>query len=198
MSTVIDDNIKNNHNINNTKYAYIKGNINVDNMTFGLRLAIKKSPKTNKFWVHYVDINENISGATYADDKIVKQASFRTADIVDDDSIVTGKSQEFSEKRDRYEAKQRYVDRRNAESRENAVGLSEEQTDALEWLARTRHEIHSSPERFRNPEAGGTTWNYFDDDSLESINNHLTSAGLEPIDFGDYTDIPKVLIYPMK
>lgn len=69
-------------------------------MTFGLRLAIKKSPKTNKFWVHYVDINENISGATYADDKIVKQASFRTADIVDDDSIVTGKSQDFSEKRE--------------------------------------------------------------------------------------------------
>jgi len=45
----------------------------------------------------------------------------------------------------RYEAKARYIERRNEENRLKADNqLTEEQIDALEWLCATRHDLHTN------------------------------------------------------
>ena len=49
---------------------------------------------------------------------------------------------------DKYEAKQRYVDKRNAESREKSKNLTEEQINAIETIAHIRHQIHSNIDRY--------------------------------------------------
>lgn len=69
-----------------TRFAYISHEVEIDGVKITLRLDIKKSPQKNKFWVHHVELIENVSnsptstetgaevGQTIADtDKIISQ-----------------------------------------------------------------------------------------------------------------------------
>lgn len=64
---------------------------------------------------------------------------------------------------DRYEAKRRYVEKIMQENAEVET-LTEEQHEALQELARIRHEIHSSWETMWNDEANDNPrlWNYIE------------------------------------
>lgn len=93
-------------------------------------MAIKKSSVSNKFWVHYVDIKENINELTSADDNKVKQTAFKSADTVNDSISNLPKSQvKFSDRdiqlRKEYEKINRQLERENSQLREDVKNLRE-------------------------------------------------------------------------
>jgi N12 class adenine-specific DNA methylase len=58
----VDDDVKNRHdNASNKKYAYLEGQTYVDEIPVKVRIDVKKSPIKNKFWMHYVDVEQNMS-----------------------------------------------------------------------------------------------------------------------------------------
>ena len=61
---LLEDDVKNKYNdgINKT-FAYIEHEVNVDNKNVVVKLAIKKSPQKNKFWVHSIYTIENVSNS---------------------------------------------------------------------------------------------------------------------------------------
>ena len=79
---LIDDNVPNSHKdgTTNKSFAYIEYKTNIDGIDVKLKLAIKKSPQKNKFWVHSVYNIENISSYP-ASTEIGTEAGYRTADI---------------------------------------------------------------------------------------------------------------------
>lgn len=98
------------------------------------------------------------------------------------DAIECVKNEEW----DKWEAKRNYVDRlmrKNAE----VEGLTEEQHEALEWLARWRHEVHCEHD---------TIWEVNEDSEMadilygDAIEDELSKAGLPPIKLPDITDSP--------
>ena len=82
---VIADNVANTHNDKNGNktFAYIEYPTNVDGNNIVLRIAIKKSPPKNKFWLHSIytienasnspasNINDTEAGHIIADDKVI-------------------------------------------------------------------------------------------------------------------------------
>ena len=58
---LLDDNVKNSHDPNGYRYAYIENNAIVDDKVVGVRIAIKKKVNTNYFWIHNIDTNEKNS-----------------------------------------------------------------------------------------------------------------------------------------
>ena len=95
-----------------------------------------------------------------------------------------------SELNDKYARKQLYINKKNKENRSLETNtLSENQIDVIEWLCKIRHEIHSNLDSYW---LGNGNWNYFDNDSVDSINYKLKSVNLPSIPFSDFTDIPTV------
>lgn len=97
---------------------------------------------------------------------------------------------------DRYEAKQRYIERKNTENAKIET-LTEDQHEALEGLCRMRHNIHSTWDRIFNSETiENSDFNEYlfgDEGSTRDgiINKTLSEAGLDIIDFKiDISDIP--------
>lgn len=89
---------------------------------------------------------------------------------------------------ERYEAKRRYVENVMHENAEVKT-LTEKQHEALQELARIRHEIHSSWEAMWNDEASDNPrlWNYIE----SGIDEMLTEAELPAIEFNyEPGDIP--------
>lgn len=95
--------------------------------------------------------------------------------------------------KDAYWNKHIYAERRNKKSREYGTdnGLTDEQCDALESLARVRHELHANKDKII----------YNDEMRLKNelikVNIELENAGLEPMDFvptdeSDYIDIDSI------
>ena len=85
---IIADNVDNKHNNGiNKKFAYIEHPIMVDGENITVKIAIKKSPQKNKFWVHSVYTTKKVSdspastnngteaGHITADSKIIPQTS---------------------------------------------------------------------------------------------------------------------------
>jgi hypothetical protein len=61
---LIADDVNNIHNNgNNKKFAYIEYPITVDEKNIVVKIAIKKSPQKNKFWVHSIYTTENASSS---------------------------------------------------------------------------------------------------------------------------------------
>ena len=58
---LLDDNVKNSHDPNGYRYAYIENNAIVDDKVVGVRIAIKKKVNTNYFWIHNIDEYKNDS-----------------------------------------------------------------------------------------------------------------------------------------
>ena len=81
---------------------------------------------------------------------------------------------------DKWTAKQNYVEKIMRENSEVET-LTEEQHEALQELARIRHEIHSSWETMWNDEASDNPrlWNYIE----SGIDEMLTEAELPTIEF---------------
>lgn len=128
--TIISDDVKNIHGAKNVKFAYIEGIAKIGNIDVNVRLAIKKSSVSNKFWVHYVDIKENINELTSADNNKVKQTAFKSADTVNDSISNLPKSQvKFSDRdiqlRKQYEKINRQLERENSQLREDVKNLRE-------------------------------------------------------------------------
>ena len=89
---------------------------------------------------------------------------------------------------DKWTAKQNYVENIMRENSEVET-LTEEQHEALQELARIRHEIHSSWETMWNDEASDNPrlWNYIE----SGIDEMLTEAELPTIEFNyEPGDIP--------
>lgn len=94
---------------------------------------------------------------------------------------------------DRYDAKQRYVDRVMSKNAE-AETLSDDQHWALRKVAEMRHKFHSNPDGLFNTESASyDMWNYVAQDG--EINKLLEQAGLPTIEFGDYTYTPSTFDY---
>lgn len=53
----------------NVRFAYITHDVEIDGKRITLRLDIKKSPQKNKFWVHHVELIENVSDSPASTDK---------------------------------------------------------------------------------------------------------------------------------
>jgi hypothetical protein len=99
---VIADNVKNIHNNgDNKKFAYIEYPTVVDGKGVTLKLAIKKSPQKNKFWVHSIYTIENVSDSPASTDNGT-EAGHITADngdiIPHPDGSVKSKSKKMSER----------------------------------------------------------------------------------------------------
>lgn len=61
---LIADDVNNIHNNgNNKKFAYIEYPLTVDEKNIVVKIAIKKSPQKNKFWVHSIYTTENASSS---------------------------------------------------------------------------------------------------------------------------------------
>lgn len=94
---------------------------------------------------------------------------------------------------DRYDAKQRYVDRVMSKNAEVET-LSDDQHSALRKVAEMRHKFHSNPDGLFNTESASyDMWNYVAQDG--EINRLLEQAGLPTIEFGDYTYTPSTFDY---
>lgn len=86
-----------------------------------------------------------------------------------------------------YEAKQGYADKRNADNAKIET-LTEEQHNVLAWLCQVRHDLHSNSEDLFYSERSNYTkfWDYIDDGCGGSvINDKLDEIGLDKIDFSE-------------
>jgi hypothetical protein len=79
---IIADNVESKYNASeqNKKFAYIESETTVDGENVIVKLAIKKSPQKNKFWVHSIYTIENASNDTESitNDTV---ADYRIADV---------------------------------------------------------------------------------------------------------------------
>ena len=83
--TLIDDNVENTHKPkSNVKYAYIENNVLINGKPATIKIAIRKSPRKNKFWVHTIDI-KNTDGSLLTRTENGSEVSYQTS--VDEDSV---------------------------------------------------------------------------------------------------------------
>lgn len=80
--------------------------------------------------------------------------------------------------KDAWEGRQRYIDKRNASNRENAINATEEQLETIEKIARIRHDIHISDALFNSESSS----NQEQSDFLMNINDELEELELPTID----------------
>ena len=65
-----------------TKYAYIEDTVNVNGDEIFIKISVKQSAQKNKFWVHNVYINENVTGQGAGTSKSSK-TPYKTDDNTD-------------------------------------------------------------------------------------------------------------------
>lgn len=99
---VLADDVDNIHNDgDNKKFAYLEYPTVVDGKDITLKLAIKKSPQKNKFWVHSIYTIENVSDSPASTNNST-EAGHITADnggiIPQPDEKVNSKSKKMSER----------------------------------------------------------------------------------------------------
>lgn len=71
---LMSDNVDNYHNEESTvKFAYIESEVQIDGQDVSVKIDIKKSPQKNKFWVHSVDIKEEVDGLPVNESKSLKR-----------------------------------------------------------------------------------------------------------------------------
>lgn len=83
--TLVDDDVENIHKPeSNVKYAYIENNVLINGKPATIKIAIRKSPRKNKFWVHTIDI-KNTDGSLLTRTENGSEVSYQTS--VDVDSV---------------------------------------------------------------------------------------------------------------
>lgn len=104
---ITEDEVNYHSKYNGTSYSYIEGDIATSFGDFTLKLAIRKSRQKNKFWVHYVYINnKNISNNSAETQKDL-ETDYHITDVNDN---VPQKMQSVKKKSDyNIEYQQRYI-----------------------------------------------------------------------------------------
>lgn len=155
------------HNLEKAyKSAYSQNN---NQTSENARYSIQQDEKSNKY-VH-VDTDQHIF-----DGLNTQEEAKEWQDRIDNLNKETAK---YSLSKEAYEGRQHYVDRKNANNRENATKVTDEQLDTIEMLTKMRHNIHASDSLY-NMESS----NYQEQmDFLDNINNELEEKGLPVINW---------------
>ena len=69
---LVKDNVKNTHG-NNPLYAYFYTDILIDGVDVGVKIDIRKTLETNKFWIHNVEIKKNSGTLSPATTQVLKE-----------------------------------------------------------------------------------------------------------------------------
>lgn len=88
---LLSDNVINAHNSESSvSYAYIESKVSINGKPANVRIAIRKSPQKNKFWVHMIDIKNDgsLPAGTSKDSKTGYQTSVDEDTVSQDDDFV--------------------------------------------------------------------------------------------------------------
>lgn len=146
-------------------------------MYINKKLLLNSGKRLNKYFFTEARLNESKK-----DEKVNKLFKHKLKTL--DKSLNEG----FYDK-EVYERKRAYAQRMRDKDREDAIGLTYEQCDVLEWLCTVRHEIHTNQEDVFYSESSNNEkfLRWIDSE----INEKLKDVGLSTIKFShDAEDFP--------